>query len=282
MAPAICWARCRCPSANVPRRRRERRGEDGVLLDQVGGPLAAAGGATVDERMGDEHVDPVAGERCAQCPDQLVHPLRVRLGLFERGRRHQLLGADDATLRHERDEGDVDRRPVAGDEAVHAAVVRAAQLAGDRDAAAGEQRGEHAQRPGVVVVAGDDHDLGAPGGEAQQRVVHQALGLGRRRGGVEQVAGDDDEIHVVRGGDADDLVEHGAVLDGPAGAAQRLADVPVPGVQQAHHTSPSNGSSTAAPGIDPASAERVAHDGKGKSTSTGTGSRGWLTTSSPA
>ncbi len=64
------------PERDVPRGRRERRAEDGVLLHQVGGPLAAAGGATVDERVGDEHVDRVGRERRAQRPDQLVHALR--------------------------------------------------------------------------------------------------------------------------------------------------------------------------------------------------------------
>ena len=63
---------------------------------------------------------------------------------------------------------------------------------------------------------------------------HDLLRFRRRRGRFEEVAGDEHEVDGFRGGDAGDLREHRAVLVQPGSAAQRLADVPVRGVEDPH------------------------------------------------
>ena len=119
--------------------------------------------------------------------------------------------------------------------------------------------------------------------QREQRVVHDALGLRRRRGGVEQVAGDEHDVDRLGLGDPGDLGQHGRVLvDARAPPADRLAHVPVGGVQELHQK-PSNGSSgwSGRRGSAPASDARVAHAGNGNCTTIGIGTSGWLTTIVP-
>ena len=63
--------------------------------------------------------------------------------------------------------------------------------------------------------------LGAGRRQVQQRAVDDLLGLCRRRGGVELIAGDQHDIHLVLGGQTRDLGEHGAVaaIELPTGSA---------------------------------------------------------------
>jgi hypothetical protein len=50
---------------------------------------------------------------------------------------------------------------------------------------------------GVVVVAGDQHDLDAVADQALQGVVEQLFGLGRRRERVESVPGNEYEVDLL-------------------------------------------------------------------------------------
>ena len=66
-----------------------------------------------------------------------------------------------------------------------------------------------------------------------------AVGLGRRRGRLVEVADDEDEVGALAVGDLGDLAEHGAVLVEARRAAQQLADVPVGGVERSSPARPS-------------------------------------------
>ena len=133
------------------------------------------------------------------------------------------------------------------------------------------------------MVAADAHDSGAGGAQREQRVPHDALRVGERRGRLEQVAGDEHDVDGFAACDLDDLGEHRAVLVETRVAAQRLADVPVGGVQDPHD-GPAYGSSGTAAAPDrgrdwrPARSDgRVAHAGNGNSTTSGTGISGCIT-----
>ena len=105
-----------------------------------------------------------------------------------------------------------------------------------------EHRGHGPKPAGVVVVAGDHRHLRPGPGHVQQPPVHHGLGLRRRVGRVEQVAG---HYHQIDGALADqphDLVDHRLMLVGPAVAANGLAHMPITGVQQLQDK-PSKGSS---------------------------------------
>src|SRR5206468_2293892 len=64
----------------------------------------------------------------------------------------------------------------------------------------------------VVVVAGDRHHVGAGPTQRGQRPRHDELRVRRRRGGVEQVAGDDDQIRPLGVRDLHDLLEYRDML----------------------------------------------------------------------
>src|SRR5205814_5466619 len=114
--------------------------------------------------------------------------------------------------------------------------------------------------------------------------------------------GHDDEVRPLRLRDVDELAEYGDVLGQPRLSFEDLPDVPVGGVQQLHQNGMSSSDSDApavrapttanasaawvndrsvARGGGPASAGRVAQAGKGNSTTSGTGSSGWLTNMVP-
>ena len=84
------------------------------------------------------------------------------------------------------------------------------------------------------MVAADGDDARAGGAQREQRLPHDLLRFRRRRGRFEEVAGDEHEVDGFGGGDARDLREHRAVLVQAGSAAQRLADVPVRGVEDPH------------------------------------------------
>ena len=78
--------------------------------------------------------------------------------------------------------------------------------------------------------------------QVDERLVDDPLGLGRRRELVEDVAADERQVDRLVARDLDDLVEHRGDLVEPLAAVERLADVPVGGVQDPHRSNLANGS----------------------------------------
>ncbi len=101
------------PERAVADRRRERCGGDGVLVDEVRRPLAPALQGAEDERVGDEDVHGVIGERPAERLDQQPKAVAVALGVLERLGIHEICGTHDAALGDERQHGDAHRRAVS-------------------------------------------------------------------------------------------------------------------------------------------------------------------------
>ena len=148
---------------------------------------------------------------------------------------HHRAGVHHPPLRDERQ--DRDPRlflPVARGERDDAALVGRPHLGPDVDPQALEEGRERPELLRVVVVAGDQDAGDALGHEARQEVVDELLGLGRGRRRVEDVARDEDGIHLAVDGDPGHLTEGPGVLVHPRAAPQRLADVPVGGVEEAH------------------------------------------------
>ena len=192
-------------------RGREGGGGDPVVEHRVGAPLAAAHRAAHDHQVGGDQVHGAGSEPFGEDPQDAEHPVGVgRVGVG-RVARQQHVGGDDVALRRERQQGE-QRHVVARRHLEHATVVGWADGRGHRDAAGLGERGHRRQAGRRVVVAGEDHHRAAAGGEVEQGPVHDALGLGRGRGGVEQVAGHDHEVDVLALGHAGDLGEDGAVL----------------------------------------------------------------------
>lgn len=86
----------------------------------------------------------------------------------------------------------------------------------------------------VVVVAGDQYDLDLCLDEGAERRCEQPLGLGRWRSRVVDVAADEDDIDASITRDGAELGQHRFELDGATATANRAAEVPVGGVQEAH------------------------------------------------
>ena len=134
----------------------------------------------------------------------------------------------------ERHERDADRLALASTDLDHASIGRTPRCAHHRDSERGEHR-SHRFEPGrVVVVAGDDDDVGAGVTQVEQRLEDERLGIGIGRRGLVEVAGDEHDVDTLGVGDAHDVGQHGFVLGEARLALDRLADVPVGGVQQLH------------------------------------------------
>ncbi len=86
---------------------------------------------------------------------------------------------------------------------------------------------------------------GATGAQGEERLPGQALGVGCGCRRVEDVAGHDDELDRLGGGDLDDLGHHDPLLGQPVDALQHLAQVPVAGVEDPHGYRPSKSASVA-------------------------------------
>src|SRR6202035_2543375 len=91
------------------------------------------------------------------------------------------------------------------------------------------------------MVAGHGDDLCAGAGEREQRLDEDALRIGAGRGGVVQVAGDENGVDLMLLGEADDLGQDSFLLVEAAAALKSLADVPVGGVQELHNDPPGVG-----------------------------------------
>jgi hypothetical protein len=92
------------------------------------------------------------------------------------------------------------------------------------------------------VIAGHGHDLRAGRPQIEQCSPDEALGIRRRRRGVEQVAHDQHHVDGLGARHRDDLGQHAALLIETALSAQRLADMPVGGVEEPHPTPPDRSS----------------------------------------
>jgi hypothetical protein len=88
------------------------------------------------------------------------------------------------------------------------------------------------------VVAGHGDDLCAAVGEGQQRLDEDALRVCAGRGGIVQVAGDEDGVNLMLIGEADDLRQDGFLLVQAAVALEGFADMPVGGMQELHNAPP--------------------------------------------
>ena len=86
----------------------------------------------------------------------------------------------------------------------------------------------------MVMVAGDDNDLGAGLPQPQQGLDHQVLCLGGRCRGLVDVAGHQNRVNLVRLGDPDYLGQDGPLLLKPVAALEGLPDVPVGGMHKLH------------------------------------------------
>ena len=115
-----------------------------------------------------------------------------------------------------------------------AAIRRTPRRAHHRDTERREHRTHRFEPRRVVVVAGDDDDVGAGVAQVEQRLEDERLGVGIRRRGLVEVAGDEHDVDALGVGDAHDVGQHGRVLGEARLALDRLADVPVGGVQQLH------------------------------------------------
>ena len=98
---------------------------------------------------------------------------------------------------------------------------------------------------------------------------------GAGEGGVPDVAADEHRVHLLGARDLDQLAEDGLELGDAALAAHGAAQVPVGGVEESHQPAPSQRSKRAkASTLSATSEARVAHAGRGNSTSSGTGISG--------
>jgi hypothetical protein len=135
-------------------------------------------------------------------------------------------GADRAASVRERNDEPLEvRLPVAPGHAAH--HVEAAHRAEERI-------GRVEARGGVVVAAGDD-DLDvrdAPPG-LDEEAVPERLRLGRRVGGVEDVARDQYGVHVLPLDGVEEPRDELLVLVSALDAVERVAEVPVGGVEEA-------------------------------------------------
>jgi hypothetical protein len=145
----------------------------------VGRALAAAELAAGDHGVGGQEVDGVAaGEALGQVLDQPLEALAVGGRVVDGLPAHEVVGAHDPPLGDEGQQGEVDGLTRVGGEPEDPAGVGPGGLGQQRHLAQLQQRGDRGQAAGVVVVAGDDHDLRPGPGQAEQVAVDDGLGLG--------------------------------------------------------------------------------------------------------
>ena len=101
-------------------------------------------------------------------------------------------------------------------------------------ASVAEQGVEHAEQRLGVVVAGQHHGR-RHGRELAQRRNGQLDVLMARTRSIEHVAGVQDHVGTVLAGCCDHSLQGAAMVSEPVYVAQRLADVPIGGVQQSRH-----------------------------------------------
>src|SRR4029077_8232934 len=119
-------------------------------------------------------------------------------------------------------------------------------------------------------VAGDDDDLGARLPHGQQRLHHDLLsGRGRRRRIID-ITCYQNGVNLVGLGDRRDLGEDRLLLIESVAALERLADMPVGGVQELHGAGRSFGTSESQNGgMSSSAGSRVIRSGAGPSAARG-------------
>src|SRR5690606_4466738 len=253
---------------------REMTGEGGRrdgITEDVRVPLTPALGGAVHGEMAHQDVDRTVVHALGELVDESHHPVLVGGSVLVRIGSHYLLHLDDAPLGDEREQGDPGTDVLQQD---GPALLRSTRRPDGGDPSHLE-KGRHRVDPGgVVVVAGHDHHRCDPG-QVDERAPHDLLGHRRSRAGVEEIAGNEDQVHGVLRGDADDLGEHRPVFIRAVTAPDPLSYVPVGRVEDLHQRC-WNGSSGPSDGGRTASSARVAHDGNGNSTTRGTGISGWV------
>ena len=196
--------------------------------------LAAAEDAAVDHGVREENVHRRRRRRRGtEMLDDPRRPFGV-IALVLRGLlAHEVVGLHDVALGEKRE------KPDGGGahfrlECEDPALGGASGLRQDADVGEPHQRLDGFEPPRVVVVSGDHHDPLARAGEVEERAIDDLLGLGPGGGAVEEVAGDENDVHLALAGDVRDLREHLPVLLGAALSSEGLPDVPVAGVEKAH------------------------------------------------
>ena len=220
--------------SDVLDRRRELLGVDAVDLAEVQLALPRADPRAVHQEVREDDVDGGGREALHERGQDVLDALPVGVEPLVLGVHHRA-GVHHSPLRDERQ----DRDPrlflaVARGERDDAALVGRPHLGPDVDPQAFEEGRERPELLRVVVVAGDQDAGDALGHEARQEVVDELLRLGRGRRRVEDVARDEDGVHLAVDRDPGHLTEGPGVLVHPRAAPQRLADVPVGGVEEAH------------------------------------------------
>ena len=86
----------------------------------------------------------------------------------------------------------------------------------------------------MIVIAANHHGVDAAFDDFGKAIEHQPFGIGGRGHGVEQIACHQQAIDALTNGDIQDLGHHLLLLVKPRSATQRLAHVPVAGVQKSH------------------------------------------------
>ena len=84
------------------------------------------------------------------------------------------------------------------------------------------------------MVASLEHDLPTVAVEVEEGAHDEPLGIRCGGGGVEDVAGDEDEVDILLVRRPDDICEHGIVLVEAGSTLEDLAYVPVGSVKDAH------------------------------------------------
>ena len=229
------------PQGHIAGSGRERLGAEGVLLDEMGGPLASPQAAAVNEGVGGQDVHRIGLEAGAEDLDQQPHPLGVGLGVLIGRRLHQVLGPHHPPLGHERQQGQPHVLPARHGQPQDAALVGPGRLGHQMHPPGRLEHGGHrAEAAGVVVVAGDHRHLRPGPDHVQQPPINHGLGVGRRAGRVEQVAGQDHQIDGALADQPNNLVDHRPMLISPAVAPDGLPHMPITGMQQPHHLTTSN------------------------------------------
>ena len=201
----------------------------------MGLAFAAAERAARGVEVADDKVDGVAGEAGTEHADDLAQAGVVGLLLRGGPAVQQLFGGDHVALGQPGQQGDAGG--LAADRDVeHPAIVGGRDGAGYVNAGQRSERADGAQPGGGVVISGDDDHLAIGARQPEQRVVHQPLGLRRRRGRVEQVTGDEDQLACLVLRDGDQLAEHRLRLAEARPTTQGLAHVPVGRMEDPHRS----------------------------------------------
>jgi len=225
---------------NVVRGARQPAGRDRVGHAGRDLALSPAEERAIGEQVPEDHVDPVVAERRRHRAENVPHALGVALvprlcGIEQRGR------VAEAPFGDERNAGNERRlRSVARTHLDHAAGGRGRDAGDDGHADRLEQRAERRESDRGIVIAGDHHHRDPQFVQAHERLEHERVRLRSRGPLFVHIACEEHRVDSFVLRDADDLVERGGELVvEPRPSPDRLAHVPVGGVEQPHPVSPS-------------------------------------------